>query len=92
LQDAFVQYAVVIPTPIKVDHIPQPELSSLPWLAVRHDAIEWFHQSFANSKPKFWKIIKNNPWASLLKNSKTDPLGKPIGHWPIDIAHSKESA
>ena len=90
LQDAFACYAIVLPTPLKPDHLPQPELSTLPWFAVRHDAIEWLHKAFAHSKSNVWKFKEKNPWASFLHNSKLDPASRSIGHWPIDIAHSEE--
>jgi glycosyltransferase involved in cell wall biosynthesis len=92
LQDAFAQYAIVVPASPDFDQRPPAEPSNLPWLAVRHDAIEWLLQGFADSKPDALQATNVNPWAGWLQVSKIEAAGKSIGHWPIDIGCSEDKA
>lgn len=87
LQDAFAEYAIVLPAGITSSQLPPPTLETLPWLAVRHDALAWLIQHLS---PANLKNSSVNPLLNLLQDSEL--VGKPgrIGSWPIDMMIVKE--
>lgn len=90
LQEAFAQFAVVLPQDINRSQLPAPELEQLPWLAIRHDALPWFLENFVPPVKKRWKT-RANPWLKLFNESqRADSPGR-MGTWTIDISTVKET-
>jgi glycosyltransferase involved in cell wall biosynthesis len=92
LQEAFTEYAIVLPADITPNQLPSPELETLPWLAIRHDALHWFVHHFEPPTHKQKKSKKNaNPWLKLFHESLLAKSPGRIGSWPIDIMMVKET-